>query len=149
MAQVTRFAARTTVPDRMADFMAHLRSNGMVQGITDISTALAALSSIEATNVDETRAALKAVCARNADDFGRFDDLFTAFWQNRGRERAGQAKAATSAHQRSAAVADEDGATGGGRAERPDADGAGAAEQSGVGRLTGSRVANLMRMDLR
>ncbi len=149
MAQVTRFAARTSVTDRMADFMAHLRSNGLAQGITDTSTALAALAAINATEPDETRAALKAVCASTADDFARFDDLFTAFWQNRGRERLGEAKAAASERQRSAEVADQDGATGTGRADRPDTDGTGAAEHSGTGRLAGSQVANLMRIDLR
>jgi uncharacterized protein len=149
MSGITRFAARTTLTDRMADFMAHLRGNGMAQGITDTSTALAALTAINPTNPDEARAALKAVCATNADDFTRFDDLFMAFWQNRGRERQGQPKAATSERQRSAQVTDQDGTTGTGRADRPDTDAAGDAEQSGTGRLTGSRTANLMRMDLR
>jgi uncharacterized protein len=150
MAQTTRFAARSPGPaDRMADFMAHLRANGLAQGITDTSTALAALTAINATDPHETRAALKAVCTSTADDFARFDDLFTAFWQNRGRERQGQAKAATSERQRSAQVADQDGTTGTGRADRPDTDGTGEAEQSGQGRLTGSRTANLMKMDLR
>ncbi len=149
MAQVSRFAARTTLTSRIADFMAHLRGNGMAQGITDTSTALAALVAINATDPAETRAALKAICTSTADDFARFDDLFTAFWQNRGRERQGQARAATSERQRSSGVSDADGTTGTGRADRPDTDGTGDAEQSGKGRLTGSRAANLMRIDLR
>jgi uncharacterized protein len=149
MAQVTRFAARTTLTNRMADFMAHLRANGLAQGITDTGTALAALTAINATDRDETRAALKAVCARTADDFARFDDLFVAFWQNRGRERQGQAKAATSERQRAAQVADQNGTAGTGGADRPDPGGAGDAEQSGQGRLVGSRIANIMRIDLR
>lgn len=149
MAETTRFALRSTLAGRMADFMAHLRANGMAQGVTDTSTALAALSTINAHDPDETRAALKAVCTSTVDDFARFDDLFAAFWQNRGRERAGAPKAATSERQRSAEVADADGSTGTGRADRPDTNGAGDAEQSGTGRLTGSRAANLMRMDLR
>jgi uncharacterized protein with von Willebrand factor type A (vWA) domain len=149
MAQVTRFAARTTLTDRMADFMAHLRNNGLARGITDTSTALAALTAINATDAQEARAALKAVCTSTADDFARFDDLFTAFWQNRGREKRGEAKAAASDRQRSAQAMDQSGTTGTGRADRPDADSAGDAEQSGEGRLTGSRAANLMRIDLR
>jgi uncharacterized protein len=147
---VTRFAARAAGPaDRVADFMAHLRANGMAQGVTDTNTALAALTVINAHDVDETRAALKAVCTNSADEFARFDDLFTAYWHNRGRERQGQAKASTSERQRSSTVADADGTAGTGRADRPDTNGAGDAEQSGTGRLTGSRAANLMRMDLR
>jgi uncharacterized protein len=149
MAEVTRFATRTTVIDRMADFMAHLRMNGLVQGITDTSTALAALTAINATDAQEARAALKAVCTGSADDFARFDDLFTAFWQNGGRERSGAARAASSERQRSADVADQAGTTGTGRADRPDTDSTGDADQSGEGRLTGSRAANLMRIDLR
>jgi uncharacterized protein len=149
MAQTTRFAARTTLTDRMADFIAHLRGNGLAQGITDTSTALAALTAITATDAQEARAALKAVCTSTADDFARFDDLFTAFWQNRGRERQGHARAASSERQRSAEGMDQDGITGTGRADSPETDGAGAADQSGKGRLTGSRTANLMHIDLR
>jgi uncharacterized protein len=149
MGQVTRFADRSTVTGRMADFMAHLRANGLARGVTDAGTALAALGHVNATDADEVRAALKAICATQADDFARFDDVFRAFWHNRGRERAGQAKAATSERQRSAQVAGQDGATGAGRADRPDGDGVGDAEQSGKGRLTGSRAGNLMRVDLR
>jgi uncharacterized protein len=150
MPLVTRFATRSPGPaDRMADFMAHLRRNGLARGITDTSTALAALATIKAADADETRAALKAVCTSTADDFARFDDLFDAFWMNRGRERQGSPRAGTSERQRSAEVADQDGTTGTGRADRPDTDGAGAAEQSGKGRLTGSRLANIMRIDLR
>ncbi len=150
MAQVTRFARRSAGPaDRMADFMAHLRGNGMAHGVTDTCTALAALTVINAGDVGEVRAALKAVCARNADDFARFDDLFAAFWLNRGRERQGQAKGPVSERQRSAQIGDLGDSSGSGRADSPDSEGAGAVAQSGKGRLTGSRVANLMRMDLR
>jgi uncharacterized protein len=149
MAGVTRFAARTTLTGRMADFMAHLRMNGLAQGVTDASTALAALTAINATDAQEARAALKAVCTSTADDFARFDDLFTAFWQNRGRERRGEAKAASSERQRSADTADQAGTAGSGRADRPETEAAGDADQSGEGRLTGSRTANLMRIDLR
>jgi uncharacterized protein len=149
MAQITRFANRSTLVARMADFMAHLRDNGLAGGVTDASTALTALGHVHATQVDEVRAALKAVLATTADDFARFDDLFVAFWQNRGRERRGQAKTAKSERQRSAQVERQDGTTGTGRADRPDGNGTGDAAHSGTGRLTGSRAANLMRVDLR
>ena len=149
MVEVTRFAVRETMTGRMADFMAHLRGNGLARGISDTGTALTALAAVNAGDVDEVRAALKAVCVRNADEFGRFDELFAAFWLNRGRERAGHAKPATSERQRSAQAAGPEAGTGSGRAELPDGDAAGDAEQSGRGRLTGSRAGNLMRVDLR
>ncbi len=147
---VTRFAARAAGPaDRLADFMAHLRQNGMSLGVGDTGAALAALTAINPWDDTETRLALKAICTGNADDFARFDDLFTAYWQNRGRERPGQTKAPSAERQRNARSGDHDGATGTGRADRPDAGGKGAAEQAGEGRLTGSRIRNLMRIDLR
>jgi uncharacterized protein len=148
MVGVTRFLERSDVTGRMADFMAHLRGNGLAQGVTDTGTALAALAVVNGCNLDEARRALKAVCAKTHDDFAQFDELFAAFWTNRGRERAGQARAAGSDRQRSAQLMGQDGATGSGRADRPDADGVGDVEQSGKGRLTGSRAANLLRVDL-
>lgn len=145
---VTRFPARAAGPaDRMAGFMAHLRANGLAVGTGETGAALEALASVNAVDEAEARMALKAVCATTREDFARFDDLFAAYWQNRGREREGKTKA--SERQRSAMVSDEAGMTGTGRADRPDTDGVGEAETNGEGRLTGSRTANLMRVDLR
>lgn len=150
MSRVTRFPARAAGPaDRMAGFMAHLRANGLQVGVADTGAALEALAAVNAVDEAEARMALKAVCATCREDFARFDDLFAAYWQNRGREREGKARAATSERQRSSRAADPSGRTGTGRADRPDQDGAGEAEAEGEGRLTGSRTANLMRIDLR
>ena len=150
MSRVTRFPARAAGPaDRMAGFMAHLRANGLQVGVADTGAALEALAAVNAVDEAEARMALKAVCATCREDFARFDDLFAAYWQNRGREREGKARAATSERQRSSQVAEQSGMTGTGRADRPDTDTAGEAEAEGEGRLTGSRTANLMRIDLR
>lgn len=150
MSRVTRFPARAAGPaDRMAGFMAHLRANGLQVGVADTGAALEALAAVNAVDEAEARMALKAVCATSREDFARFDDLFAAYWQNRGREREGKARAATSERQRSSRVAEQSGMTGTGRADRPDTDTAGEAEAEGEGRLTGSRTANLMRIDLR
>ncbi len=147
---VTRFPARAAGPaDRMAGFMAHLRANGLAVGVAETGAALEALAAVHAVDETEARMALKAVCATCREDFARFDDLFAAYWQNRGREREGKAKAPKSERQRSSQVAEMSGMTGTGRADRPDTDGVGEAEADGEGRLTGSRTANLMRIDLR
>ncbi|MGL5011219.1 MAG: vWA domain-containing protein [Paracoccaceae bacterium] len=146
---IARFPARSNVTGRMADFMVHRRDNGLPLGVADTAQALTALGHVTATNADEVCRALKALCTGNADDFARFDDLFAAFWYPApGRTREG--------YDRSTERATDRGRTGGvmqlagaGRADAPDADGAGEAEQDGTGRLTGSRIANLMKVDLR
>ncbi len=145
---ITRFPVRAAGPaERVAGFMAHLRGNGMALGVQDCGVAVAALTHVRAADLREARLALKAVCCGTAEDFARFDDLFAAYWTNTGRERAG--KAVGSDRQRSSQIGEQDGMAGSGRAERPDSDGAGEAEQDGAGRLVGSRIRNLMRVDLR
>ena len=150
MMAITRFPVRASGPaDRVAGFMAHLRLNGMGLGVQDTGLALAALTQICASDLTEARLALKAVCTSSAEDFARFDDLFAAYWTNKGREREGKAATNANERQRSQQVSEHEAMTGSGRADRPDADGAGEAEQSGQGRLAGSRIRNLMRVDLR
>ena len=147
--RVTRFPVRAAGPaDRLAGFMAHLRVNGFKIGVQETGVALSALSAVNAWDETEARIALKAVCTGCAQDFGQFDELFAAYWQNLGHERAGSAKAKGADQARSGQVQDQSGA-GSGQAERPDGDRDGEAEQDGEGRLTGSRVRNLMRVDLR
>lgn len=147
--RVTRFPVRAAGPaDRLAGFMAHLRMNGFKIGVQETGVALSALSAVNAWDEAEARIALKAVCTGCAQDFGQFDELFAAYWQNLGHERAGSAKAKGADQARSGQVQDQSGA-GSGQAERPDGDRDGEAEQDGEGRLTGSRVRNLMRVDLR
>jgi len=145
---ITRFPVRAAGPaERVAGFLAHLRGNGMALGVQACGMAVAALTHVRTADLRDTRLALKAVCCGTAEDFARFDDLFAAYWTNTGRERTG--KAAGSERQRSAQISEQDGMAGSGRAERPDTDGAGEAEQDGSGRLVASRVRNLMRVDLR
>ncbi len=144
----TRFASRTTLPDRMADFAAHLRDNGFALGVADLGLALAALATIATSDADQIRAALKAVLARNAEDHARFDAVFAAFWHNAGAAPRGAAKAGTHPRQRSQLAQDQHG-TGTGRADQPDQGTGGAVDHTGTGRLTGARTANLMRVDLR
>lgn len=145
---VTRFPARATGPaERVIGFLAHLRLNGMAMGMQDGALAVAALSHVRAADMAEARLALKAVCCGSAEDVAQFDDLFAAYWTNRGRARQG--KTAGNDRQRSSLISEQDSMAGAGRAERPDTDGMGEAEQDGQGRLVGSRIRNLLRVDLR
>ncbi len=148
--RVTRFPVRAAGPaDRLAGFMAHLRMNGFKIGVQETGAALSALRSVNAWDETEARIALKAVCTGCAQDFARFDELFAAYWQNLGHERSGKARAKETDERRWASEFQDQSGAGSGRAERPDGDSDGAAEQDGEGRLTGSRMRNLMRVDLR
>lgn len=146
---VTRFPARAAGPaDRLAGFMAHLRGNGFRVGVDGTGKALAALAQVDAVDADAARLALKAVCCGSAGDFARFDELFAAYWQNRGHARAGQAGGAGRKVQASGQGGME-GVAADQAARRPEGAGDGAADMSGAGRMVGSRIANLMRVDLR
>lgn len=155
MAGVTRFPARARGPaERLAGFMAHLRMNGLRVGVGETETALRALAAVNPADPSEARLALKAVCAGTGEEAERFDELFAAYWMNRGRARQRSAEAGPQQKQqetrRSPFVTEAMQAGGTGQAERPDGDdGAGEAEQDGEGRLVGSRVRNLARTDLR
>jgi uncharacterized protein len=147
---VTRFPLRAVGPaDRMAGFMAHLRLNGLKVGVEETGMALAALATVAVNDVDEARMAMKAVLTGSADDFARFDDLFMAYWHNRGRERAGQAQTKSGSGAKGGLALDHSQTDGAGKADRPDSDTTGEAEQSGEGRRVGSRITNLMSVDLR
>lgn len=147
---VSRFPLRATGPaDRMAGFMAHLRLNGLKVGVEETGVALAALAAVEATDTTEARLAMKAVLTGSPDDFARFDDLFLAYWHNPGRERAGQVQTKSGSSAKGVLATDQGAATGAGQADRPDSDTAGEADQSGEGKRVGSRITNLMSVDLR
>lgn len=68
--------------------MAHLRQNGLPVSITEYSQTLAALNCVNLCNSEDVKLACKAVCVGRADHFGRFDELFKAYWFNSGREKA-------------------------------------------------------------
>lgn len=154
MAQVTRFPARATGPaDRMIGFMAHLRLNGIPLGVGETATALDAVTAVNPTRPEEVRLALKAVCAGTAEEAARFDDLFAAYWQNRGRDYAGvdsgDSARPRSAHQRSPYIGEALSTLRGGKQDQPDPDEEGEADHGDDGRLVGSQVTNLRRIDLR
>lgn len=83
--QVTRFPTRAAgVADRMAGFVGHLRRNGLTPGPGETEAALAALTQIDATCVDQVRQAMKVLLVPDAEGWRRFDDLFDAYWFNAG-----------------------------------------------------------------
>jgi uncharacterized protein len=151
--QATRFPERAQGPaGRMAGFMAHLRLNGIPAGLKETETALAALSSVDAGDIGEVRLALKAVCAADADQNARFDELFDAYWLNRGRKRDAMAAVHAARPMQSVSspnVLAGQSSTETGDADTPDDTGEGAAAQSGTGKLVASKITNIEKTDLR
>ena len=151
MSRVTRFAARDPGPSaRVAGFIAHLRANGLRLGVGETETALAALTHVNAANPDETRRALKSVCASTADEVTQFDALFDSYWLNAGRvrEKFAPSERGGNAHSRSSREASGEDAAARGQIHAPD-DGAGSAHGEGTGTLIASRTASLMHHDMR
>lgn len=149
---VTRFPERASGPaERLAGFVAHLRFNGIDAGLPETETALAALAAVDTGRIGEVRSALRAVCVGDADQNGRFDELFDAYWLNRGRSRDRtnttnaarntQAQSGKSYRLADGASADD------GEADTPDDAPEGAA--AGSGRLVASRMSNIDKTDLR
>ena len=152
--QTTRFPERAEGPaERLAGFMAHLRLNGVPAGLGETETALAALGAVDAGQIGEVRSALRAVCAGDADQEKRFDELFDAYWLNRARKRDGTSvshssrnmKAKSGRNYRLAPGASNDE----GEADTPDDGNAGATGRSGTGRLVASKVSTIEKTDLR
>lgn len=154
MAVTTRFPVQAkNTSDRFVDFMAHLRINGMRLGVLEVQTALNALSLIDIINPNEVRLALKTVCASDADQFYRFDELFKAYWFNRGRERpknqAADKSSKKSQWTNQKSEDDQLASSGSGKQDLPDDSGEGEASQSGDGKLVGSEISNIQKTDLR
>jgi uncharacterized protein with von Willebrand factor type A (vWA) domain len=149
----TRFAERSDIASRMAGFMAHLRMNGVAAGLPETETALRALDRITASNINDVRSALKSVCANDVERYAKFDDLFNAYWLNKGLVRDKTQPIADphrkSPGQSSALMQSAQSQRGAGSPDVPDNSRDSEAEQSGAGRLVASRTANLKHIDLR
>ncbi|WP_170760870.1 vWA domain-containing protein [Ruegeria lacuscaerulensis] len=153
--RVTRFPSRAAgLADRMSGFIAHLRMNGMRVGPAETADALAALTTVEATDAKQARQALCVLLAGDADDWRRFDELFDAFWFNAGKQRA---ETASTEHVRvqSAKPMIWQKQTGEAQETESDTDQVAApdpgdGEAAGRdGKLIATRAANLSRRDLR
>lgn len=153
MSKVTRFAGRDPGPNaRVAGFMAHLRDHGLRLGVGETALAIEALTHVRASDPDEARLALQAVCTGCAEDVAGFTDLFDAYWRNDGRvrQKVVPSTAAATEHMRNSRPAHGPESEGSGRMDSPDdAGGDGDVMVGGEGRLVGSRHHNLMKTDLR
>jgi len=151
----TRFPKRADgVADRMTGFMAHLRYNGMAVGVAETECALEALTQIDASDPSQTRLALKAICANDAERFDRFDELFTAYWFNTGRERSRDSKGEDRPIQKdqwtNQSLFDQGTESADtGTQDLPDDSEDGEASHSGDGKLIASQVRNINKADLR
>lgn len=151
----TRFPTAASVMERMTGFMAHLRLNGINVGVAETETALLAMRSIDFLEPNETRLALRSICANDADRYKRFDELFDAYWFSRGRQRERQWQSNEVPYQKdrwtNRSITDLGmEASGSGKIDTPgdDNDG-GEADQSGDGKLVASTQFNVNKADLR
>jgi uncharacterized protein with von Willebrand factor type A (vWA) domain len=71
----------------MAGFMAHLRLNGFTVGPSETMDALTILTRIDANDASAARMGLKSLLAGRIEEWRRFDELFEAYWQRRGKTR--------------------------------------------------------------
>ncbi len=153
--RITRFPTRADgVAERMTGFMAHLRLNGINVGVAETETALLALDSINAINPEQTRLALKAICANNTDRYAKFDELFNAYWYARGRQRERKQATKEKPYEKDrwsnrSLLDDAMQAAGIGTIDTPDNSNDGEAEQSGDGKLVASTMVNINKADLR
>lgn len=153
--QATRFPGRASGPaERAADFIAHLRMNGLIVGPQETQDAVSALTLVEATDRDAARLALKSLLVPDRDVWCRFDDLYNSFWFNAGRQRRDQVKtdhtrtqnAKPTLWQRHIEPDADAGAADGGEGQADNTEG----EAEGAdGRLIATRTENLTRRDLR
>ncbi len=154
MSQVTRFPTRATTVERIGDFTRHLRDNGMAVGMPETELALRSMPALNLGSPHELRLALKAICSTDVDGFGKFDDLFDAFWLNTGKmrhEHSRTAKATPDKHSFSnlSKFMSQQDESGSGDAETPDNDNTGEAESDGEGKLIATHVVNTNKKDMR
>ncbi|MFK5979637.1 MAG: VWA domain-containing protein [Rhizobiaceae bacterium] len=153
--QTTQFPFRsTTIVERLSDFMAHLRDNGIPVGIVETDSATRAFKIVGILDISSVKMILKAICTGNHDAFDRFEELFVAFWLNRGREKNGTAELNSSQNnksRRSNLLSTDDGAASGstGTHSDIDPDATGDASGGGEGKLIASHTTNKDVVDFR
>jgi uncharacterized protein with von Willebrand factor type A (vWA) domain len=69
---------------RIAGFIAHLRRHGFTLGPGETELALSVLAAEEFPDAKAARLALKTLLSGNRDEWSRFDELFDAYWFDRG-----------------------------------------------------------------
>lgn len=152
MSRVSKFAARDPGPGaRIVGFIAHLRENGLRLGVAEADLALRALAHVDATQSEECRRALRAICTGCRDEAERFDALFDAYWMDAGgvkQKVMPNPKSPISDDVHSSRDGHGKEAANSGSATAPDA-GEGEADSDGTGKLIATEQRNLARRDLR
>jgi len=72
---------------RLAGFTATLRDNGFLVGLAEAADAARVLASPLAARPAWLSASLRALFSADADDWKKFDEVFAAYWLNRGVKR--------------------------------------------------------------
>ena len=140
---------------RVAGFVAHLRRNDFALGPAESSAALELFDDLDPCDPREVRLGLKSLLAGRREEWERFDDLFEAYWQGRGRVRRRPAAPATDPRSRTPPgpwrnhLAPSPAAGGTDRARSPGAPGPDDDEPRGTGRVVASPRSTLARTDLR
>ncbi len=155
--QLTRFPNTVSGPrERLSGFMSHLRDNGLPITVSEYSQTLQALTHINVADIEEFRLACKTVCAARADHFDQFDELFTAYWRNAGRERQSvtgtdhrQKKSSPSVFQPGVDTTQQSDEKGTADEAADDPTGDGESAHSDDGKLVASRTSNIEKIDLR
>ncbi len=153
--KTTQFPATVNgVSERVAGFIAHLRYNGYTAGVAETEATLQSLRLIDLQDHNQVRLAVKAVCATDKQSFDQFDELFTSYWFNRGREKTSTANSGSSNENQQRrhrpGVEDSMVADSTGTAEQADRnDVAGDSSSDGEGRLIASKRANIIKTDFR
>lgn len=152
----TRFPAPAAgIGERMVGFTAHLRANGFAVGARESMCVLSAMQGLQTVSSDTLRLASQSIFATRSDHFKQFDDLFDAYWFNQGRQKSAveesdARQASSRSHNYRPGAEDVQSPSGQGSAEQvDDADSDGESYSSGEGKLVGSRVKNLEKIDLR
>src|SRR5262249_38312577 len=83
---------------RLAGFARTLRDNGFKVGLAETRDALAILTLPLAAKPVSLKSALRSVFCATHSDWERFDDIFEAFWRNRGMRRTRIVSGAASGH---------------------------------------------------
>ena len=151
---VTRFLTRARIAERLGDFIRHLRAHGVRAGMPETEASLGALRLVDAGDPNDVRLALKAICASDVESFARFDELFSAYWLNTGKQRHDHTSTQNRSHQKNSLTnllqkSSLPSADGSGSIDTPDNDNGGEAESSGEGKLIATQVTNRNAVDMR
>ncbi len=80
-------AAPPGLPSRMIGFLSHLRANDFAVGTAEAETVLRLLNDRRWLPHDQTKLGLRILLSSRREEWLRFDELFEAYWQQRGRIR--------------------------------------------------------------